>query len=382
MGKLVLEDTRVKRPRFTVLRLCAFVFGTFLTAFLTAILFQILYVPPRIESGWRSFAPKAEQNQLGFRGRQIAYTNNDFVIVLLGDSQVEAMALPFDLMPERLLESALNSGGRKVKVFSLGAGGYGQDQELLALEEYFRKYRADLVILWETPANDVWNNVFPTHMASFNPKPTFWLDEGRLQGPTEALGQPLPYSRFALWALLQRLRHDMFEQRDRNWERRLPQPYRPLEHYTGQVNTEWQDRWETNKGRIRDENLTNEKSHMAITLSPRSDRMQYGLDLTRALLQRINKVSSSQGAGLLILQTDGNSLPQQDEVHVLNGKYYLVSRRQFVANWDYINQGFETDITPLTGNDWRVSPEDAHLNLQANQRVMRDLAKRIGERIP
>ena len=67
------------------------------------------------------------------------------------------------------------------------------DQEYLAIEQYLAQYRADLVVLWQTPANDIWNNVFNTHMASRNPKPTFWLDEARhLQGPSERLGEPLP----------------------------------------------------------------------------------------------------------------------------------------------------------------------------------------------
>jgi hypothetical protein len=358
------------------------VFGSAITAILTAILFQILYVPPQIKSGWRSFAPKVEQNESGFRGRHIVYSDSDFVIVLLGDSQVEATALPFDSMPEQMLESALNAENKKVKVFSLGAGGYGQDQELLALQEYFQNYRADLVVLWETPQNDVWNNVFPTHIATFNPKPTFWLRDGRLQGPTEALGQPLSYSRFALWAVLQRvLRQRGFEQRDKDWERRLPAAYRPLEQYTGPLNTEWQDRWETNEGRMRDENLGNEKSHLAITLFPRSDRMKYGLDLTRALLKRIAETSASNMAKMVIFQADGNSLPEKKEMHVLNGKYYVVSKKQFVSNLSYINQGFQTEVIPITVKDWRVSPSDAHLNLPANEQVIRELAKRLAPQI-
>ena len=69
-------------------------------------------------------------------------------------------------------------------------------------------------------------------------------------------------------------------------------------------------------------------------------------------------------------------------MYVLNGKYYRVSKRQFVANWNYINEGFQTDIIPITVKDWRVSPDDAHLNLQANEQVMGDLAKRLRQRIP
>ena len=165
------------RPRITAVHLAAIAVGGVAAGIAGALFLQILYVPPRIVSGWRAFAPKSEQYQLGFRGRQIVYSPEDYVVVLLGDSQVEAMALAVDDMPERRLEAHLKGLGRKTRVFSIGAGGYGQDQELLALQEYFEKYRADLVVLWQTPANDIWNNVFKTHISGRNPKPTFWLDE-------------------------------------------------------------------------------------------------------------------------------------------------------------------------------------------------------------
>lgn len=56
------------------------------------------------------------------------------------------------------------------------------------LKKYFKKYRADLIVLWFTPENDVWNNMFPTTWPQRgSPKPTFWLKDGKLQGPTEDL---------------------------------------------------------------------------------------------------------------------------------------------------------------------------------------------------
>jgi hypothetical protein len=58
-------------------------------------------------------------------------------------------------MPEKRLQDYLNMYDKKVKVFSLGAPGYGQDQQLLVLKDYYRQYHADVVILWETPKNDV-----------------------------------------------------------------------------------------------------------------------------------------------------------------------------------------------------------------------------------
>jgi hypothetical protein len=371
----------VKRPRITAVHLAALVPGGVLAGIVGAVLLQVAYVPPPIVCGWKAFAPKAEQNQLGYRGRKIAYSPDDYVVVLLGDSQVEAMALPFDEMPELRLESYLDSPARKTRVFSVGTGGYGQDQELLALQEYFQRYRADLVVLWQTPGNDIWNNVFKTHMANRNPKPTFWLDEsGNLRGPSEALGQPLGNSPIVAVALWQRAFG--LPWRDKSWERHLPEPYVSIDHYDGPVRTDWQERWNTNVGRMRDENLDTEKSHMASLLVPRSKRMQYGLDLTRALTRRIQEVAKANHAGLVNFQVYDPALtPEDDRVYVLNKKYYRVSERQFKENWSYVNSGFDTEMIPITVKPWRVGPEDAHLNMQATDQAMRHLAERLRPRI-
>src|SRR5204862_3380236 len=134
--------------RVTIIHLTASAVGVTVAGGLAMLLLQVAYVPPPLVSGWRSLRPRAEQNQLGFRGRPIVYAPEDYVILLLGDSQVEGYGLPFDAMPERVLESHLDWQNQRTRVFSVGAGGYGQDQELLALEEYFGKYRANLVVVW------------------------------------------------------------------------------------------------------------------------------------------------------------------------------------------------------------------------------------------
>lgn len=371
----------VRRPRITAVHLAAFVPGAVLSGIAVSVVLQVAYVLPSVVCGWRSFAPTTEQNQVGFRGRTIAYSPGDYVIVLVGDSQVEAMKLAFDAMPERRLESHLESLGKKTKVFSIGAGGYGQDQQLLALEEYFQKFRADMVVVWQTPGNDVWNNVFKTHMFNRNPKPTFWLDgSGSLLGPSEALGQRLGNSSIKVVALLERAFG--LPWRDKRWERQLPEPYVPMDHYSGPVRTQWQERWNTNLGRMRDEELDTEKSHLAVMLAPRSKRMQYGLDLTRALLQRMQRLVGGHHGRMVNFQIDDHTLASDDDqVYVLNRKYYRVSKRQFLANWSYVNGGFDTEIVPVTVQDWRVGPEDGHLNTQATDQAMADLAIRLQYRI-
>ena len=367
-----------RRPRVTTVHLMAFVLLGSMTAVAIAVLLQVAYVPPRVVSGWKAFAAPAERNQLGFRGQRIDYTQDDSVVVLLGDSQVEAMALQFSAMPERILETRLAATGRRVKVFSLGAGAYGTDQELLALEAYLTTHRADIVVLWQTPANDIWNNVFNTHMASRNPKPTFWLDDaGHLQGPAETAGAPLAASAIVAVSLFQRTVG--LPLRERAWTRRLPEPYQPLARYDGPVRMEWQQRWDTNLGRMRDEELETEKSHMAGLFTPRSPRMQYGLDLTRALMHRIKAAVERQGGTLVVMQAlPPRGADEPDEaVYVLQGRYYRTSTDQERSNWASVNSGFATELIPVTIPDWRVSRDDAHLNKDATAQVMTDLADRL-----
>jgi hypothetical protein len=382
LGRLALGAAGIylvtRRPRLTAIDLTAFSITGFICVLAGAVLLQFAYVPPRVVSGWKSAVTGSERNQLGFRGRQLTYSPDDYVVVLLGDSQVESTALAFDSMPERLLEAHI--GVPNAKVFSIGTGGYGQDQELLALEEYYTKHRADLVVLWQTPGNDVWNNVFKTHMANRNPKPTYWLDESRtLQGPSEGLLEPMGTSRVVVFGLLQRAFG--LPWRDKTWERALPPAYVPMDHYAGPVRTDWQDRWATNLGRMRDENLDTEKSHMAVKLAPRSPRMQYGLDLTHALMARIQQVALTHHGRLVVFSADAPPETMNDEIYALNGKYYRMSERQFQENWRYVNDGFDAETIPVTVPDWRVSPEDGHLNKQATDQVMGDLAERLRSRI-
>ena len=125
-----------RRPRVTAVHVTAFVLLGSMTAAAAAALLQLAYLPPRLVSGWKAFAAPAERNQLGFRGQRIDYATEDYVVVLLGDSQVEAMGLPFQSMPERALEAHLQIPNRRTRVFSIGAGAYGTDQEYLAIEQY------------------------------------------------------------------------------------------------------------------------------------------------------------------------------------------------------------------------------------------------------
>jgi hypothetical protein len=347
---------------------------------------RVLNKPRAAVSGWRAtYGAPAEINQLGYRGQQIAYADDDFVVLLVGDSQVEARACAFDAMPERRLESYLQvpgsfSGSGRVRVFSVGASGYGQDQELLALREYFSRFRADLVVLWETPINDLWNNIFPTSFpADGTSKPTFRLEGGRLLGPSEMIGQPILETPELKLTLM--LRKNFHWSRDRAWEKFYPPAYAPVTDAGGEtVRDDWQQAYDQNARSFRDENLANEKSHLAIFLTPRSPRTAYGLDLMRALILEMQRESTSHGARFVAFATDN---PRSEEhthgegLHRLNGKLYRTSRAQYADNLAYFNRGFDFLSVPVTLEDWKASPTDPHLNQQATAQVMKDLAERL-----
>jgi hypothetical protein len=106
--------------------------------------------------------------------------------------------------------------------------------------------------------------------------------------------------------------------------------------------------------------------------------MQYGVDLTHALLGRIQQLVETHGGKLILFYAEPRGLVvEKDEVYVLNGRYYRVSKRQYEANLRDMNRGFTIEAIPVTIPDWRVSVEDGHLNAKATNLVISALAERL-----
>lgn len=339
---------------------------------------ELFLEEPAIVSGWKSFSPESERNQLGFRGQSIQYSSEDFVIVLLGDSQVAALACAYDWMPERRLQYHLNSNGKRVKVFTVGTLGYGQDLQLLALREYHEQFRADLVVEVLTPGNDINDIMWPTHWGkqSIYSKPTFRLVNAELVEPTERIGQQIVLSRSTLLSRILR-----FGMGDRNseWEQYLPAPYVPLAQYEGPV-TKRTYPYGASVTLTKDA-LDHDQSFMNLFLTPRSARITYALDLMRALLTEMKRIVSQQG-GRFMLHTAGPHddlaiVLQGQEVLEVKGKYYAISSEQARANLEYVTSGFEYYHSPVTLEAWAVGPEDGHLNEHAVDEAMASLAGKI-----
>lgn len=337
------------------------------------------YYEPEVRVGWRYQGADSEDhlNQLGFRGRRIMYDSTDKVVLLLGDSQVEADGCAFDQMPERYLEQELSRIDPKIKVFSIGAGGYGTDQALLALEAYFKQFRADLVLLWVTPSNDVWNNLFPTHIPKDGlPKPTFWLEKGQLKGhkftPDSLVAQNSPLKLVHLW---QRIFANPLRGIDEQWATQtMPPPYQPQTTYEG----DYLD-WTGHKI----ENLHNEKAHAAIQLLPTSPRTRYGIALTQALFERVRQMAEKHGIKVVFFYRDEYpELPTDTTVTIIKqGKgYFTLSKKEYNQNIELLMRPVNAIQVPLLEEDWRISPNDGHLNAHANAQVMKTLVDSLGNR--
>src|SRR4030043_533036 len=90
----------------TLFKFTAIVIGIFFSLVVGILLIQIFYNPTPVYAGWNSLTGLGgvspnEVNQLHFRGQTIEYEDDDFIIVMLGDSQLEAQACAYGWMPER-----------------------------------------------------------------------------------------------------------------------------------------------------------------------------------------------------------------------------------------------------------------------------------------
>src|SRR5262249_17126399 len=187
-----------------------------------------------------------------------------------------------DEMPEVHLQQALSrSIGAAVSVVSIAAGGWGNDQELLALTTHIRAIRPTAVVLWFTPVNDLWNNTFPTHFPKDAwPKPTFWLEDGTLKGPNIPWLASYRPPGLYLFRAIRRVEHLPNYPTDEDWERHLPAPYRaaPVPPGTPSLAQRLADRYGIRIDELpyfNDENFDNEKTHYSIYFTPPHPRLPY-----------------------------------------------------------------------------------------------------------
>lgn len=347
--------------------------------------------PAQIRSGWLNpwemnfvRGDYNETNQLGFRGKRINISDDDFVVVLIGDSQVDCFSCAENHLPEDALQRALakTTGRENVKVFSLGAMGYGADQELLALKAYYAKgYRADLVVIWQTLGNDIWNALFPSHSTRLgigHLKPTFRLDEfGKLLWPNHQVGDY--FCTFYIECIYRIRRYGSM---DGYWEQFLPPPAKPDDKpaYADVPVVETS------------ESVEAEKSHWSVFL-PKSPRMEYGVALTRALYEEIGAEAARQGTRFVIFDVncwtdaglaDREKIPFFKTVpqYIRSNDQYFYSggKENYLAISQALNAGFDFIMLDIDIPHHTVSETDTHLNERGNSRVMQLLAEELKSR--
>lgn len=344
--------------------------GLVLPLLLAEGILQLLDKPSNVEQvGWKYQGERVnEVNELGFRGKSITYNDDDTVILLIGDSQVEADGVAFQEMPENLLQHHL---GNHYKVFTIGASGYGNDQQLIALQAYFSRYRADQVVLWQTFDNDLWNNTFPTHIPhNGKPKPTFRLENERLIGPLTDFANRYTSS-VKLMFLINRTFGDGA---DDEWETLLPMAYRPSYLWKGDADSTLDPQF----GGSLNEDFSTEKNHYAVRFFPKSARTDYSIALTHMLLHEIKELATANGATCRLFNVDlkdfNPRFSQDTTIYVIGENYYFSSLTQRLKNMKKTNEGLDWFSIGVYHDQWSISGADPHLNASTNDEVMHILA--------
>ncbi len=101
-------------------------------------------------------------NSAGMRDREhvLAKPAGTFRVLLMGDSFMEALQVPFDSSMAALLARGLEERtGSRVEVINAGVSGWGTDDELRYLTQYGLRYQPDLVVIAMTLHNDLSDNL-------------------------------------------------------------------------------------------------------------------------------------------------------------------------------------------------------------------------------
>jgi lysophospholipase L1-like esterase len=105
------------------------------------------------------FTTPVSMNSHGFRDREHGWSKPAGTrrVVVLGDSFVEALQVPFERSVTPLLEAKVGQAAGSVEFINLGLSGFGTGRQYLMLREYGLRYQPDLVVLFLV-GNDISDN--------------------------------------------------------------------------------------------------------------------------------------------------------------------------------------------------------------------------------
>ena len=122
----------------------------------------LVLLRPGLDTALAGADHRVRTNDLGLRDveHSLAKPAGTLRIVLLGDSFMEALQVPFEESFPNLLASSLEaSGGRPVEVVNAGVSGWGTDDQLTWLHTTGLALEPDLVLVAMTLHNDVSDNL-------------------------------------------------------------------------------------------------------------------------------------------------------------------------------------------------------------------------------
>ena len=214
-------------------------------------------------------------------------------------------------------------------------------------------------------------------------KPTFWLENDELHGPTEEWLEPVgtKIKLTLLWKSY--FGKSIGEHRIEKWKKDiLPSPYKPFKQYDGEVDYSWQEQW--NKyPQTAYKGIEYERVGESIKWTPRSEMREYGIKLTRKLFSEIKKLTEANNGRFIIFKEERPWEMEdagKDKAYLLNGNYYIMSMRQYHNNLKELFDGFEHYRISLNTDDYRVKEGDFHLNQQAVGLLMEELSNIIGRK--
>jgi hypothetical protein len=356
----------------------------------------------KIQSGWawagsplRGLQPPgaaSEANRFGLRGQDFVYDDKDYVVLLVGDSQVEAPASGMQELPEALLQRALTEKrGAPVKVFSLASSGWSQDQQLLALERYFASYRADVVLVWATPRNDYWENMSPDRSTSKNAgpiKPTYLLDGETPKGPYYPQAFYL-YGSALAQLVVQTIYQGQLNQYilDR-WDPSLPKASANIAPADCRDTIEMSQQryfelvFEIDHARkytiTTDEDLEASRSHFSPYTQPETARDAYQKSIARALFAAMHRLAHANKAVFKVF----HPAREVDELNrsiacikTRNGNFFKYQPEFSKLLRETVPADSFIQFSVQGQNDVAVSKSDRHLNALGNTRAMNRLAE-------
>jgi hypothetical protein len=324
-------------------------------------------------------------------------------VLLVGDSNVEAAALPFSEMPEIHLEQFLNQafGDQFFSVRSVAASGWGQDQQLLGLKRYYKDFGADYIILWHTPRNDFWENAFPDRSVTTNLgplKPTFVLGSG---GLIEFNFDPYR-ARFLAHSHLYQLavrKLGFREQLLADFYKLIPAPEGHGNAPRGKCPGTIVDQDAYNLDRAKygltpvsietREAFLESRSHFSPFLKQMSERDKYLTRVTQALFDEIASLAKANGTELIVFFVnnsfrDGRSdFAPPGSCVVRSENFYEVGDlpervRDILAGFNLVQ--LDSTHHDISLDEVAVARSDRHLNKLGNQLVFNELVASLKKR--